>query len=90
MSNNQKNAIAFVSKIPEFQRNLALLQDFLGSIENHQLKALLNFLSKTELLFTEQSVAGTYSIKTGIAFDKMTAAGISSLIKDIEEGKYGL
>lgn len=84
----KQNAINFVSKIPEFKNNLALMDNFLGNLASDQQQKLLYFLEKTELLFAEESLSGDYSCKTGIYFNRMTNSEIPLLINDIQNGKY--
>ena len=85
---SKQNAMAFVSKIPDFQKNLGLLDNFLETIEINQLSRLKYFLGMTQLLFMEQNLSGGYSCKTGIMFNKLTVSEIHIFIEDIQNGKY--
>jgi len=88
MNNYKQNAIVFVSKIPEFQRNLALLDNFLESLDYDQQQKLLRFLNETELLYTEETLSGDYTNKTGILFNQLTVSDIPLFINDLKNGKY--
>ena len=80
--------IEFVSKIPEFKRDLSLINDFLGKLDDDALKKMLNFLKNMELLFTEETVSGDYSCQTGVLFEQLNSVNISSFIDDLKNGKY--
>ena len=87
-SQNKQNAISFVSRIPDFKRNLSLIDNFLSNLDENQLQRLKFFLGKTELLFLEQTLTGDYSCKTGILFNQLNVTDIPILINDIKNGKY--
>ena len=88
MRNNKKNAIEFVLRIPQFQRDLSLLNSFLGNIDDDQIDGLLHFLKMTEMLFVEKSLSGDYSCVTGNFFNMQNQSSISLVIEDIQNGKY--
>jgi len=85
---NRQNAVAFVSRIPQFQSDLSLLDGYLESLGAYQLGRLVPFLKETELLFIEPTLAGGNAYQTGNAFQQLTPADIPLFVRDIENGEY--
>jgi hypothetical protein len=87
-SRNKQNAINFVFKIPDFQKNMTLINNFLENLDNDQLEGLKYFLKMTDLLFMEESVAGNFLCQTGVVFNQLNDSDIPIFISDIKNGKY--
>lgn len=84
----KQNAIDFVLKIPEFKRDISLLDSFLENLNSDQQQKLLVFLEYTELLFVEETLSGDFSCKTGNYFNQLDIKEIPLLKEEIKNGKY--
>jgi len=84
---NKQNALTFVSRIPEFQSQLSLVDEFLASLGVYQEKGLIPFLRETELLFIEPAVGGR-AWSLGSTFRQLSPADIPLFIEDIKSGDY--
>jgi len=89
-SQSKQNAINFVSRIPDFKKDLSLMDNFLSNLDENQLQKLKYFLENTKLLLMEQTLDGGYSCKTGIFFNQLNVTDIPIFINDIKDGKYDL
>jgi hypothetical protein len=87
-SASKQDAIALVSQIPIFRKNIKLLDEYITNLGSYKSLKLKSFLDEANLLLINQNSDGTIRLSIRLGFHRFSDKDINYLVDDIKGGNY--